>query len=188
VIFEATPLAGAFVVRIERHEDARGYFARLWCRNEFAAHGIDMALVQASISSNRRAGTLRGLHYAWPPSNEAKLVRCSQGRIHDVIVDLRPSSEFFLRHFVIELDATEHSALYIPHGFAHGFQTLVDDCEVVYMMTDFYRSELADGVRFDDPSFAIGWPRPVSVIAERDRRYPDFDRVAYCRRFGAPAG
>lgn len=185
MIFEPTPIPGAFVVRPEPHHDERGYFARIWCRDEFAAHGVEVDMVQASISHNQRAGTLRGLHFAWPPSKEDKLVRCSRGRIYDVIVDLRPDSTTFMTHFALDLDNVRHNAIYIPHGCAHGFQTLVDDCEVAYMMADLYRSDLADGLRFDDPSLGIRWPQPVSVIAERDRQYADFDRIAHCRRFAA---
>lgn len=172
--FSATPIDAAKLVQVERHEDERGYFARIWCREEFRAQGIDVELLQASVSRNRRRGTLRGMHFTRAPSHEAKLVRCSRGRVHDVILDLRPGSPSFLKHFAVTLDADEHNALYIPQGVAHGFQTLVDDCEVTYMMTDVYRPELADGVRHDDPSFGIAWPLEVTCIAERDRSYPDY--------------
>jgi dTDP-4-dehydrorhamnose 3,5-epimerase len=183
LIFEPTPLAGAYVVELQRRTDERGFFARTWCRNEFAGQGIDAELVQSSISYSRRAGTLRGMHFAWPPSREGKLVRCERGAIHDVIIDLRPDSQTFLQHAGVELTEDSRRALYIPPGFAHGFQTLVDDTEVLYMMTDFYRAELADGVRFDDPAFGICWPRPVTVIVERDRSYPDFERDAHVRHY-----
>jgi dTDP-4-dehydrorhamnose 3,5-epimerase len=170
--FEATPLPGAFLVEIERLEDERGFFARTWCRDEFRARGIEVDMVQASVSHNRKAGTLRGLHYALPPSTEAKLVRCARGRVHDVLLDLRRDSPSYRRHMGVTLDAERRNAVYIPHGLAHGFQTLVDDCDVLYMMTDFYRPELAAGVRFDDPAFGIEWPLEVTCIAERDRTYP----------------
>jgi dTDP-4-dehydrorhamnose 3,5-epimerase len=170
--FEATPLPGAFLVEIERLEDERGFFARTWCRDEFRARGIQVDMVQASVSHNRKAGTLRGLHYALPPSTEAKLVRCARGRVHDVLLDLRRDSPSYRRHMGVTLDAERRNAVYIPHGLAHGFQTLVDDCDVLYMMTDFYRPELAAGVRFDDPAFGIEWPLEVTCIAERDRTYP----------------
>jgi dTDP-4-dehydrorhamnose 3,5-epimerase len=185
VIFVPTPLAGAYVVEPERKSDERGFFARTWCRQEFARHGIDAEVVQSSISNNLRAGTVRGMHFAWPPSREAKLVRCERGAIHDAIIDLRPDSPTFTRHFAIELNQENRRALYIPPGFAHGFQTLADDTEVLYMMTDFYRAELADGVRYDDPAFGLRWPRPVSVIVERDRTYPDFDRNKHVQRWQA---
>lgn len=183
MIFEATPIAGAFVVRIERRDDERGFFARLWCRDEFAAHGIGATMAQASISHNRVAGTLRGLHFAWPPAAEGKLVRCERGRIRDVIVDLRPDSPTFLSHFAIVLDDNTRDALYIPPVVAHGFQTLVADCDVLYMMNDVVRPELSGGVRYDDKAFDIDWPLPIGMIAERDRTYPDFDRDAHAARY-----
>ncbi|MFO1300381.1 MAG: dTDP-4-dehydrorhamnose 3,5-epimerase family protein [Burkholderiaceae bacterium] len=174
MIFEATPIDGAFVVRLEPRIDERGFFARTWCRDEFAAHGIAIDMVQASVSHNRTAGTLRGMHYSAPPSHEGKLVRCERGRIFDVIVDLRQDSATFLRQFSFELDDRRRDALYIPPQVAHGFQTLEPDSDVLYMMSDRYAPELARGVRHDDPRLAIRWPLPVSVIAERDRSWPDF--------------
>ena len=183
MIFQSTPIPGALLVQLERNTDDRGFFARSWCRNEFERQGIAVDMVQASLSHNRTAGTLRGLHFAWPLSQEAKLVRCERGRVLDVILDLRPASPAFLRHFAVGLDDQQHNALYIPRGVAHGFQTLVDECTVLYMMTDFYRPELADGVRFDDPAFGIAWPLPVTSIVERDRRYPDFDAALHTSRY-----
>lgn len=171
--FEALPIPGAYAVEIERHDDARGYFARVWCRDEFSAHCIAVDMVQASISHNREAGTVRGMHYTVEPSREGKLVRCVRGAVHDVLLDLRVQSAAHLRHVAVVLDAARHNAVYIPPGVAHGFQTLADDCDVLYMMTDVYRPELAAGVRYDDPAFGIHWPLPVSVIADRDRDYPD---------------
>jgi dTDP-4-dehydrorhamnose 3,5-epimerase len=179
--FVPASLAGVFLVEIDRKEDARGFFARLWCREEFAAHGIAIDMVQASVSHNAEAGTVRGMHFQWPPSCEAKLVRCERGRIYDVIVDLRPDSRTFTHHYAVTLDAGERNALYVPPGFAHGFQTLEADTDVVYMMSDFYRPDISDGVRFDDPAFGIRWPSPVTRIAERDRNYPDFERARYVR-------
>ncbi|HEU5297039.1 MAG TPA: dTDP-4-dehydrorhamnose 3,5-epimerase family protein [Burkholderiaceae bacterium] len=177
MIFEATAIRGAFVVRPERRVDERGFFARVWCRDEFAAQGIAIDIVQASVSHNRRAGTLRGLHYSLSPAQEGKLVRCERGRIHDVLVDLRVDGPSYLQHVALELDDVSRDAVYIPPGVAHGFQTLVDDCQVLYMMSDVYRPELATGVRFDDPAFGLRWPLPVSVIAERDRDYADYARA-----------
>jgi dTDP-4-dehydrorhamnose 3,5-epimerase len=183
MIFEATPLSGAFLVRPERRHDERGFFARTWCRDEFAAHGIAIEMVQASVSHNRAAGTLRGLHFARAPASEAKLVRCERGRIFDVVVDLRPQSPSYLMHVEQFLDADEGTALYLPPGLAHGFQTLVDDSTVCYMMSEAYRPDLADGVRYDDRALGIRWPMAVSVIAERDRGYPDFDAKRHAARF-----
>lgn len=181
MIFERIPIDGAYVVRIESHVDERGFFARLWCRDEFASHGIAAGIAQSNVSFSPRAGTLRGMHFSWAPAREGKLVRCGRGRVFDAIVDLRPESPSFLKHFARELDAPSHDALYVPPGVAHGFQTLVEDCEVVYLMTDVYRPELAAGVRYDDPTFGLHWPLPVSMISEHDRQYPDFDPAAHRR-------
>lgn len=172
--FEATAIAGAWLVSPEPAVDERGYFARLWCRDEFAARGIDIQMPQASVSYSRTAGTVRGLHFAKNPALEGKLVRCQRGRIFDVLVDLRADSSSYLTHVAVELDAERHVALYVPPGVAHGFQTLMDGCEVHYMMSEPYRPDLAAGVRHDDPAFGINWPLPVSAIAERDRGYPNF--------------
>lgn len=185
MIFKELSIAGARLIDVERRTDERGYFARLWCRDEFAAHGIAVDMVQASVSHNDIAGTLRGMHFTWPPSCEGKLVRCGRGRLLDVILDLRPDSPTFLHHVAVELDAADYTAVYIPPGVAHGFQTLVDGTDVVYMMTEIYRPELADGVRHDDAAFGIRWPLPVTRIAERDAAYPDFDIVAHRQRFAA---
>jgi dTDP-4-dehydrorhamnose 3,5-epimerase len=174
LIFEPLPIPGAWSVRLEPRRDERGYFARSWCQREFAAHGIEIDMVQSSLSHNARAGTLRGMHYARPPSSEGKLVRCERGRILDVLLDLRPDSPAYLRHAAVELVDRSGDAVYVPPGVAHGFQTLEDDTDVLYMMSDFYRPELDAGVRFDDPAFGIRWPLPVTLIAPRDRGYPDF--------------
>lgn len=178
-----TGLQGPCLIEIDRNADARGFFARLWCRREFREHHIDMEVVQVSISHNATAGTLRGLHFQWPPSREAKLVRCQRGCIHDVIVDLRPDSPTFTQHAAFELDSQRHNALYVPAGFAHGFQTLEADTDIVYMMSDYYRPDLQDGVRHDDPAFGISWPLPVSSISPRDHDYPDFDPAGHAERY-----
>lgn len=183
MIFENTSIPGVSVVLAELREDERGFFARTWCRQEFAARGMMVDMVQASLSHNRQAGTVRGLHFSWPPSREAKLVRCERGRIHDVVVDLRPDSPAFAKHFAVVLDDESRNAIYIPPGVAHGFQTLGPNCDVLYMMTDFYRIELADGARFDDPAFNVDWPLPVTSIIERDRTYADFDATKHRQRF-----
>ena len=150
------------------------HFGRVWCRDEFASQGLAVDMVQASVSYNRRAGTLRGMHFSRAPSLEAKLVRCTRGRVHDVILDLRPDSPSYMMHISLLLDEGSHNAIFVPPGVAHGFQTLVDDCDVFYMMTENYRADLTDGVRFDDPAFRIEWPLPVSCIAERDCTYPSY--------------
>ncbi len=178
--FEALPIAGAMLVRIEPQRDMRGFFARSFCVDEFARHGLDAPAVQASVSYNERAGTVRGLHFQWPPSREAKLVRCLRGRLFDVLLDLRPRSPSYLRHVAVELDEDNRDAVFIPHGVAHGFQTLSAHTEVLYQMSDRYAPELAAGVRWNDAAFSITWPESRDiVIAERDANYPDFDRPRF---------
>ncbi|NJR64303.1 MAG: dTDP-4-dehydrorhamnose 3,5-epimerase [Leptolyngbyaceae cyanobacterium CRU_2_3] len=172
--FIPTSLLGAYIVESERLEDNRGFFARTWCQQEFADHGLDPNLVQCSISFNQKKGTLRGMHLQISPSTETKLVRCTQGAIYDVIVDLRSDSSTFLQWTAVELTAENRKALYIPKGLAHGFQTLKDDTEIFYQMSDFYASECAQGFRWNDPKFKIDWPEEVSVISQRDREYQDY--------------
>ena len=174
MIFHPTDVAEVWVVEPERHEDGRGFFARTWDSETFAERGLRDVVVQASISFNRRRGTLRGMHYQAAPHEEAKLVRCTAGRIFDVAVDLRPTSATFRRWVGVELSAESRKALYVPEGCAHGFLTLEDDCEIAYQMSSPYVPDDARGVRFDDPAFAIVWPGEITVINERDRSYPDF--------------
>jgi dTDP-4-dehydrorhamnose 3,5-epimerase len=175
VLFTETPLAGAFVIEPEARADERGFFARIWCQEEFAKHGLETRLIQCSLSYNARAGTLRGMHYQTGPNPETKVVRCVRGAIFDVIIDLRRDSPTFARHFAIVLSAANRTALYVPGGLAHGFQTLVDDTEVMYQMSEFFRPSLARGVRWNDPAFNIQWPpAAVRVMIDRDATYPDF--------------
>jgi dTDP-4-dehydrorhamnose 3,5-epimerase len=174
MIFHETSLAGAFLLEMERHEDERGFFARAWCRREFEARGLDPAIAQTSVSFNRLNGTLRGMHFQRPPHDEVKLVRCTRGAIWDVIIDLRPGSPTYRRWESFELSEENRRELYIPKGFAHGFQTLADATEVHYQISEFHSPGAAAGFRHDDPALAISWPLPVSIIAERDRSWPDF--------------
>jgi dTDP-4-dehydrorhamnose 3,5-epimerase len=174
VIFAETGLKGAFILDLERREDERGFFARSWCREEFEAHGLNPALAQCNVSFNRRRGTLRGMHYQADPFGEAKLVRCTAGSLYDVIIDLRPGSPTFKQHIGEVLSAANHRMMYVPEGFAHGFQTLEDDTEVFYQMSQFYSPAHARGVRYDDPVFGINWKIAEPVMAERDHTYPDF--------------
>jgi len=174
LIFAETPIEGAYVIDIERVEDHRGFFARTWCANEFAKHGLNPRLVQCNISFNAASGTLRGMHYQAAPHGEAKLVRCTMGSIYDVIVDLRESSPNYLRWYGVELSAANRRMLYIPEGVGHGFQTLVSDSEVFYQMSEFYHPESQTGVRWNDPAFGIHWIDEVRVISPRDMYYPDF--------------
>jgi len=175
VRFIPTDLAGAYVIEPDKMEDERGFFARTFCRDEFAAHGLHRVFVQCNVSFNARKGTLRGLHFQAQPHEEAKLVRCTRGAIYDVIVDIRRKSPTFKRWGAFELSAKNHRMLYAPEGFAHGFQTLEDNCEVFYQMSEMYHSGLARGVRWNDPAFAIRWPVADPFVSQRDAHYPDLD-------------
>lgn len=172
--FHKTKLPGVFEIRIEAKPDERGFFARTWCRKEFEAQGLGGNLVQCSLSFNKRKGTLRGMHYQIAPHEETKLVRCTQGAIYDVVLDLRPKSPAFKAWVGVELTAAKRNMMYVPQGCAHGFLTLEDQSEVTYQMSEFQNPESARGVRWDDPAFQIQWPAKVEVISERDRAYPDF--------------
>jgi dTDP-4-dehydrorhamnose 3,5-epimerase len=172
MIFTETRLPGAFLIDLERKEDSRGFFARVFCVEEFRAKGLNPRVAQCSISFSRRKGALRGLHWQVPPKSEDKLVRVSRGAIYDVIVDLRPDSPTYLQHVGIELTADNGRMLYIPKGFAHGHQTLADETEVFYQMSELFAPEYARGARWNDPAFAITWPMHVTSISEKDRQWP----------------
>lgn len=174
MIFEETAVPGAFVIDIEPHEDERGLFARTFCRDEFEAHGLEPAVAQCSLSFNARRGTLRGMHYQVAPHSECKLVRCTAGSIHDVIVDLRPDSPTHCEWVAVELSATNRRALYVPAGLAHGFQTLADETEVLYQISVPFMPSHAHGVRWNDPAFQIRWPHADPILSARDAQYPDF--------------
>lgn len=173
--FTQTKLAGAYIIDIERLEDERGFFARSWCEQELREHGLNPRLAQCSISFNRQRGTLRGMHYQIAPDEEAKIVRCTAGSIHDVIIDLRPESPTFTRWVGVELSAENRRMLYVPEGFAHGFQTLADNSEVFYQISEFYAPASARGVRWNDPRFGITWPLEVTTMSDKDRLCKDFD-------------
>jgi dTDP-4-dehydrorhamnose 3,5-epimerase len=172
LIFNETRLAGAFVIDLERKEDERGFFARTFCEREFFSHGLESRFVQCSVSFNARKGTLRGLHYQVPPHEEAKLVRCTNGAIYDVIVDLRPTSATYGQWIAVELSADNRRMLYVPKGFVHGFQTLCDGVELFYQMSEFFHPDSNLGIRWDDPKLAIRWPLPDPLISARDRALP----------------
>jgi dTDP-4-dehydrorhamnose 3,5-epimerase len=177
VLFHETSIAGAFVVEPERLEDERGFFARTFSSNDFAARGLDARVDQCSTSFNAKVGTLRGLHYQTAPHGEAKLVRCTRGAIYDVAVDLRSDSRSYLRWFGVELSAEDGRALFVPEGCAHGFQTLAEATEVSYQISTPYVPAAARGVRWDDPVFGIEWPQAPSegrTMSRRDTEYPDF--------------
>ncbi|BDV43034.1 dTDP-4-dehydrorhamnose 3,5-epimerase [Geotalea uraniireducens] len=173
MIFTPLELANAFLIEPERLEDQRGFFARSFCREEFASRGLNPEIAQCNISYNASKGTLRGMHYQHP-RGEDKVVRCTRGAIFDVIIDLRPDSATFKQHFGVLLTEMNRRMLYVPVGFAHGFQTLEDHTEVFYQMSEFYVPENGRGVRWDDPAFGIHWPEVVTIISERDATYPDF--------------
>jgi dTDP-4-dehydrorhamnose 3,5-epimerase len=172
LIFKATKLKGAFVIEPERKEDERGYFARTFCEREFAEHGLRSRFVQCNTSFNRKKGTLRGMHFQAAPNEEAKLVSCTRGAIFDAIIDLRADSPTYREHVAVTLSVDNGKLLYIPEGFAHGFQTLEDDSEIFYQMSQFYHPESARGVRWNDPAFQIEWPPAERIIIARDQEYP----------------
>jgi dTDP-4-dehydrorhamnose 3,5-epimerase len=175
VRFHKTSLEGVFEVQLEMIRDDRGFFARCWCQKEFEANNLNSALVQCSVSFSAKGGTLRGMHYQAEPHAEAKVVRCTSGSIYDVVLDLRPGSPTYKRWIGLALTAANRNMVYVPKGCAHGFLTLEDETEVFYQMSEFFSSDAAHGVRWDDPAFGIVWPRMVQVISERDRTYPDFE-------------
>ncbi len=176
MIFTETPVNGAFLMDLEPREDERGFFARTWCERECGERGMNLRVAQCNVSFNKKQGTLRGLHYQAAPFQETKLVRCTHGAIYDVIVDLRSDSSSFKRHVAVVLSAGNRRTLYVPEGCAHGFQTLEDDTEVFYQMSECYSAEHARGVRWNDPAFGIEWPAADRIMADRDRTYPDFAR------------
>jgi dTDP-4-dehydrorhamnose 3,5-epimerase len=174
MIFRKTKLRDAFIIDIEELTDERGFFARGWCRNEFEKHGLVSNVVQANISYNRKKGTLRGMHYQVAPHEESKLMRCTRGAIYDVIVDLRTDSSTYRQWIGVELTAESHRMLFVPEGFAHGFQSLEDETEVFYQVSEFYTPSTEHGLRYNDPTFQIQWPLNVSLISEKDANWPDF--------------
>jgi dTDP-4-dehydrorhamnose 3,5-epimerase len=174
VQFHPTEIHSAWLVQLESARDNRGFFARTFCADEFAVHGLETSFPQHSISCSDRKGTLRGMHYQRAPHEEVKLVRCSRGAIWDVIVDLRPESPTYRRWQGFELQSANGHQLYIPKGVAHGFQSLTDDVEVSYLISERYRADSGAGVRYDDPSFGIAWPLPVTAISAKDAAWPDF--------------
>ena len=166
--FSETAVLGVRLIEVNRITDDRGFFARVWCQDEFTQHDIKANWVQANVGYSVRAGTLRGMHYQRDPHAEAKLIRCTRGAVYDVALDLRPTSPSYLRWVGVTLDAEEHAMLYIPEGCAHGYQTLTDDSEITYFTSAPYAREAATGARYDDPAFGVEWPLPVEVISGQD--------------------
>ena len=177
MIFTETRLKGAFIIDLERREDERGFFARTFCQNEFSAHGLKPVIAQTNIASNLRKGTLRGLHFQYPPKAETKLVRCTRGAILDIIVDLRPESRTFLDHVAVELNHDNMTALYVPERFGHGYQALHDGTDTTYQVGEFYAPSAEGGLRYDDPELSLHWPLPVSVISPKDQAFRPFREI-----------
>ncbi|MCZ6671482.1 MAG: dTDP-4-dehydrorhamnose 3,5-epimerase [Verrucomicrobia bacterium] len=174
MVIKNTDIKDACIIEIDKKEDDRGFFSRAWCAKEFRAHGLNTNLVQANVSFSRKRGTLRGMHYQVAPHEEVKLVRCTQGSICDVIIDLRKESSTYEQWVAVELTADNHRMLYVPEGCAHGFQSLEDDTEVFYLVSEFYSVEAERGVRWDDPAFGVRWPIDVTNISDKDKSWPDF--------------
>jgi dTDP-4-dehydrorhamnose 3,5-epimerase len=177
MIFKETPLRGAFVLELEKRDDPRGFFARAFCQNEFKAHGLKPIIAQVNVARSHLKGTLRGMHFQYPPAAEAKLVRCTRGAILDIIVDLRPESPTYLRHFSIELNEDNQHALYVPARFAHGYQVLRDNTDATYSADEFYTPSAEAGLRYDDPKLSLSWPLPIASISEKDQKFPLLDDI-----------
>jgi dTDP-4-dehydrorhamnose 3,5-epimerase len=179
MIFNETRLSGAFIIELERRGDERGFFARTFCQQEFEAHGLKPVIAQANLAFNARKGTLRGMHFQFPPKAESKLVRCSRGAILDIIVDLRPESPTYLQHVAVELDEDNHRALYVPERFAHGYQCLADRTETTYQVGEFYAPQLESGLKYDDPRLALSWPLPVTAMSPKDMQWKLLEEVEF---------
>ena len=174
MILTETNLKGTFIIEVQKLEDQRGFFSRAWCQKEFEAYGLSVSFVQCNINFSKRKGTLRGLHYQVEPYEEIKLIRCTKGSIYDVVIDLRPGSATYRQWIAVELTADNHKMLYVPEGFAHGFQTLDNNVEIFYQMSEFFHEECRKGVRWDDPSFQIKWALPNPILSASDRSFKDF--------------
>ena len=175
MIFKETNLNGAYLIELEKFKDERGFFARSYCFREFEDLGLNPRIVQCNVSYNLKKGTMRGMHYQMPPHAEAKLVRCIRGAIYDVIIDLRPDSKTYRKHYGVQLDSENRRMLFVPEGFAHGFLTLEENTEIFYQMSEFFAPNSARGFRWNDPAFGIKWPIEIKVVSDRDRTYPDFE-------------
>jgi dTDP-4-dehydrorhamnose 3,5-epimerase len=177
VIFTETELKGAYIIELERREDERGFFARTFCQNEFREHGLNSVIAQASIASNQHKGTLRGMHFQYPPAAETKLVRCTRGAIIDIIVDLRPESETYLQHIAVELNEDNMAALYVPERFAHGYQVLRESTDTCYQVGEFYTPSAEGGLMYNDPRLSLEWPLPVTLISQKDKMFRPLDEI-----------
>lgn len=177
MIFTETALKGAFILDLEKREDSRGFFARSFCQNEFNAHGLKPVIAQSNLAFNLRAGTVRGMHFQYPPAAETKLVRCTRGAILDIIVDLRPESPTYMQHISVELSEDNYRALYVPERFAHGYQALRDKTETSYQVGEFYTPNAEGGLRFDDARLGLSWPLPVSVVSDKDQAFKPLSEI-----------
>jgi dTDP-4-dehydrorhamnose 3,5-epimerase len=177
MVFTETQLAGAYIIDLVRREDSRGFFARAFCQKEFEAHGLKPIIAQANVAHNIKKGTLRGMHFQFPPAAETKVVRCTRGAILDIIVDLRPESPTYLQHISVELNEENQRALYVPERFAHGYQVLVDDTDTSYQVGEFYTPNAESGLLHNDPRLRLSWPLPVTVISEKDQKFALFDEI-----------
>lgn len=177
MIFTETKLRGAFILDIEKREDSRGFFARAFCQKEMAAHGLKPVIAQANLAFNIKKGTVRGMHYQYPPAAESKLVRCTRGAILDIIVDLRPESPTYMQHIEVELSEENYRALYVPERFAHGYQALRDGTETSYQVGEFYTPDAEGGLRFDDPKLNLTWPLPISVVSDKDKAFKPLSEI-----------
>ena len=175
VIFTETKLKGAFVIDLDRKQDARGFFARAFCQEEFKAHGLKPLIAQGNVAHNIRKGTIRGMHFQFPPAAETKLVRCTRGAILDIIVDLRPESPTYLQHVAVDLNEDNQRALFVPERFAHGYQTLHDNTDTSYSVGEFYSPANESGILYNDPRLGLRWPLPVTVVSEKDQKFARFD-------------
>jgi dTDP-4-dehydrorhamnose 3,5-epimerase len=177
MLFTETKLRGAFIIDVDRREDNRGFFGRLFCQDEFAAHGLKPLIAQANVGSNISRGTIRGMHFQYPPVGETKYVRCTRGAILDIIVDLRPESATYLEHIAVELSADNQRGLYIPERFGHGYQTLEDKTDTIYMVGEFYSPGMEGGLLYDDPVLRLKWPLPVEVISGKDKSWKPLQEI-----------
>jgi dTDP-4-dehydrorhamnose 3,5-epimerase len=177
VIFTETKLKGAFTIDLERREDSRGFFARAFCQHEFEAHGLKPVIAQANVAHNVFKGTVRGMHFQYPPAAETKLVRCTRGAIFDIIVDLRPESPTYLDHVAVELNEDNQRALYVPERFAHGYQVLSDNTDTSYQVGEFYTPEVEAGLLYNDRRLALKWPLPLGIISDKDKKFRSLDEI-----------
>ncbi|MEZ5876208.1 MAG: dTDP-4-dehydrorhamnose 3,5-epimerase [Hyphomicrobiales bacterium] len=177
MIFTETKLRGSFIIELDRRTDERGFFARAFCQDEFRNHGLNPVIAQSNVASNALAGTVRGMHFQYPPAAETKLVRCTRGAILDIIVDLRPESPTYLEHISVELNEDNMTALYVPERFAHGYQALRDNTDTSYQVGEFYTPDAEGGLRYDDPRLKLKWPLPVSVVSSKDQAFRPLSEI-----------